>query len=193
MDSLASLLQIPREKVEYRLDPLHSVLSIPANLASPVRLLHLSFREFLLDPEKRGKSVFWVDERERHKILAKRCLELLSGPKCLKENICSLESPGTLRTEINPQTIERCLLADGRYACRYWVHHLEQSGEQIHDGDAVHAFLQKKLLHWLEALSLMGNIYDGINLINTLRSLADVSFLPLNSAYTTLLILVQLD
>ena len=176
IDSLASLLRIPREKVECRLDPLHSVLSIPANPASPVRLLHLSFREFLLDPEKRGNSVFWVDKRERNKVLVNRCLELLSGSKYLKENICSLESPGMLRTEINPQTIEKYLPVDGRYACRYWVHHLEQSGERIHDGDSVHAFLQKHLLHWLEALSLMGNISDSINLVNILRSLADVSY-----------------
>ena len=175
MDSLASLLRVSRKTVECRLDPLHSVLSIPTDPTSPVRLLHLSFREFLLDREKQGNSVFWVDERKTNKFLANKCLELLSRPEFLKENICSLVSPGTLRTEINPQTIEKCLPADVQYACRYWVQHLEHSGEHICDEDVVHIFLRKHFLHWLEALSLVGKISDSIAQINTLRSLVDVS------------------
>ena len=54
--SFASLLGIPRKTVECKLDLLHSLLSIPTNRDSPVRLLHLSFRDFLLDPEKREKT-----------------------------------------------------------------------------------------------------------------------------------------
>jgi Heterokaryon incompatibility protein (HET)/NACHT domain len=173
--SLVSLLRIPKGIVERRLDPLHSVLSIPADLASPIRLLHLSFREFLLDSEKEGSSVFWVNERKTNKVLANRCLELLSAPGCLANNICQLDSPGTLRTEINPQSIDSCLPPDVKYACRYWVHHLKHSGEQIHEEDAVHVFLKKHLLHWLEALSLIGNISDSIGFIDTLLSLVDVS------------------
>ena len=187
MDSLTSLLRIQRTTVQCRLDPLHSVLSIPANPASPIRLFHLSFREFLLDPEKQGNSIFWVDERERNKVLANRCLELLTSSKYLKENICSLRSPGTLRTEIT-QTIEKCLPADVQYACRYWVHHLEQSGRRIFDEDAVHYFLRKHFLHWLEALSLIGKISDCISLIDTLRSLTDVSY---SASRTTFPIFIQ--
>lgn len=130
IDSLARLLQVPRETVQCRVDALHSVLLIPVDPTSPVRLLHFSFREFLLDPEKQGNSEFWVNEREQNKVLARRCLELLSRPELLKENICALSSPGTLRTEINPQTIDKCLPQDVQYACRYRVHHLEQSRER---------------------------------------------------------------
>src|SRR5215469_1282476 len=46
IDSLARLLCVSREMVVCRLDPLHSVLNIPTDPASPIRLLHLSFREF---------------------------------------------------------------------------------------------------------------------------------------------------
>jgi hypothetical protein len=174
--SLARLLGISKEVVYSRLHSLHSVLSIPSNWDTPVRLLHLSFREFLLDPEKQGKSEFWfwVDVKKTHDILMTRCLELMSRPKCLSENICHLESPGTLRREIHSQTIDDCLLGDVRYACRYWVHHLEQSGRRIRDQDSVHMFLQEHFLHWLEALSLIGVISESTALIGTLKSLIAV-------------------
>ncbi len=61
--SLASLLGIQKSDVACILDLLHSVLSIPTSQAQPVRLLHLSFRDFLVDPEKKEKSLFWVDEK----------------------------------------------------------------------------------------------------------------------------------
>jgi NACHT domain len=175
---LARLLDVPKEEVDNNLHLLHSVLSIPTNQELSVRLLHFSFREFLLDPEKRGKSPFWVDERERHEAIATKCLDLMSQPGCLREDICHLESPGRLRSEINSQTIDRCLPADVQYACQYWVYHLEKSGKRIHDGDAVCVFLQENFLYWLEALSLIGKISESIALISNLQSLVQVSSCP---------------
>jgi hypothetical protein len=64
--SLARFLDISERTVRRRLDSLHSVLSVPTDQHSPVRLLHLSFREFLIDPQKQGKSPFWVDEKKTH-------------------------------------------------------------------------------------------------------------------------------
>ncbi|OCK99360.1 uncharacterized protein K441DRAFT_702856 [Cenococcum geophilum 1.58] len=54
--SLAGLLGIDIEIIYCRPNSPHPILSIPPDRDSPVRLLHLSFRDFLLDPEKRGKS-----------------------------------------------------------------------------------------------------------------------------------------
>jgi hypothetical protein len=173
--SLSSLLNIAQEDVNGRLDLLHSVLSIPTNEDAPVRLLHLSFRDFLLDPQKRGKSPFWVDERKTHERIASKCLEVMSRPRCLKENLCSLQWPGTLRTEVDKRVIDERLPAHVQYACRYWVHHLEQSKGRIHDGDQVHLFLQQHLLHWLEAMSLIQKISETIILFDILRSLTSVS------------------
>ena len=47
--SLAILLDLPKEDIRCRLDSLHSVLSIPADEHLSIRLLYLSFRDFLLD------------------------------------------------------------------------------------------------------------------------------------------------
>ncbi|KAF2194154.1 vegetative incompatibility protein HET-E-1 [Zopfia rhizophila CBS 207.26] len=171
--SLARLLQISKEDVRCRLDSLHSVLSIPVDEDVPVRLLHLSFRDFLVDAQKQGKSPFWVDERETHEKLASKCLELLSSPEGLRQNMCNLPTPGTLRSEISEQTIVSCLPPGLQYACRYWVHHLEQSKSHIHDEDSIHLFLQKYLLYWLEAMSLIGEAYTCSYMINRLQALAD--------------------
>jgi NACHT domain len=174
--SLAHLLNIPQEDVNCRLDLLHSVLSIPIDEDMPVRLLHLSFRDFLLDPQKRGRSPFWIDERETHERLANKCLQLMSNPKGLRQNMCNLPRPGTLRNEIDSQTIDDSLPPEVRYACRYWKHHLEQSKGRICDGHPVYAFLQKYFLYWLEAMSLIGEASESIRIIDSLQSLTDVRF-----------------
>ncbi|KNG47044.1 vegetative incompatibility protein het-e-1 [Stemphylium lycopersici] len=105
LSSLSRLLQVPQKQVERRLDALHSVLSIPDSEDIPIRLLHLSFREFLVDPKKQGKSLFWVDEKSTHKKLASRCLELISGPSGLHQDMCSLPEPGALRGEIDEDQV----------------------------------------------------------------------------------------
>lgn len=171
--SLARLLEISEGVINCRLEFLHSVLSVPTDRQIPVRLLHLSFREFLVDPQKQGKNPFWVNERKTHEIVANKCLKLMSDS--LKENICGLQSPGMLRIEIDHIAINDNLPAEIQYACCYWVYHLEYGGSQTPDHGTVHSFLSKNLLHWLEALSLIGRLHESIAIISTLITLVDVS------------------
>jgi hypothetical protein len=175
---------VPRDEIKCQLDFLHSVLSIPNSEDVPIRLLHLSFREFLVDPQKQGKSLFWVDEKSTHKKLASRCLELMSGPSGLHQDMCSLVEPGALRGEIDQGTITSSLPPDLQYACRYWVDHLKQGQQNIVDEDITHLFLQEHLLHWLEAMSLIKESSRCVNLLDSLQALVSVrcsqnTFLPL--------------
>ncbi|EDU43562.1 vegetative incompatibility protein HET-E-1 [Pyrenophora tritici-repentis Pt-1C-BFP] len=173
--SLARLLQVPREEIQCRLDSLHSVLSVPDSEDAPVRLLHLSFREFLVDPQKQGKSPFWVDEKSTHKKLAFNCLKLMSGPSGLHQDMCSLPGPGTLRSEIDEGRITSSLSPDLQYACRYWVDHLKQGQQDILDRDTTYLFLQQHLLHWLEAMSLIRESSRCVDLLDSLQALAGPS------------------
>ena len=168
--SLAVILGKSKVFVDSRLHRLHSVLSVPTDPMLPVRLFHLSFRDFLIDPERK-RNPFWVDEKETHRKTAFRCLDLMSKTDCLKEDICSLKKPGSLRTDIDSSLIERCLPAEVQYACRYWVYHLEQGSCHIFDQDQVHIFLEQRFLYWLEALSLIGRIVDSVSMITTLETL----------------------
>jgi hypothetical protein len=79
ISSLTILLDIPVLAIVRRLNTLHSVLSVPSKMDSPVRIFHLSFRDFLVDPAKRTTNEFWVDETKCHKRITKRCLELMSS------------------------------------------------------------------------------------------------------------------
>ena len=173
--SLACLLRLSQEDVKCRLDSLHSVLSVPNSEDVSVRLLHLSFREFLVNPQKRGKIQFWVDEKSTHNKLAARCLELMSGQRGLRQDMCSLVDPGVLRSEINDRTVANSLPPELQYACRYWISHLIQSKEHIADADTTHLFLQKHFLHWLEAMSLMRELSSCVHLLSSLQALAGVS------------------
>ena len=180
--SLARLLGTPLNDVEDQLDLLHSVLSVPLDRYSPVRLLHLSFREFLIDPEKcgeDGKYPFWVDERQTHHMLATRCLRLLSAPNVLNQDICNLQQPGAARTDISQQTIDACLPLEVQYACQYWVFHWKESKILIRDGDDVDCFLTRYLLQWLEALSIIGRLSESVGMIGDLLGCLSVSFSPI--------------
>ena len=180
---MSRLIHLTEEVIDQTLEDLHAILDIPEDRTRPLRLHHPSFRDFLLDkgrcsdpnPQKRGNSPFWVDERETHERLTSKCLQLMSSPKGLKQNMCNLTRPGTLRSEIDSRTIDDGLPPEMRYACRYWVHHLEQSKGRICDGDSVHTFLQKYFLYWLEALSLIGSASESIGMIDELQSMTSVS------------------
>lgn len=172
--SLSNLLGIPKRLVKLRLSLLHSVLSVPDDTTLPVRLFHLSFRDFLLDPETRGKSPFWVDKEEMHYKLTKHCLLVCHH---LRKNICELRSDRTQRAEIDYQTIDRCLSPELQYACRYWAHHLAQClglSRIIHDALL---FLQGHFLYWVEAMSLLGHMSEVVGIINLLQTVMPVSFL----------------
>ncbi|CAI6090968.1 unnamed protein product [Clonostachys chloroleuca] len=176
--SLAQLLDIPLDAIEDQLDYLHSALRIPLDSNEPVQLLHLSFRDFLVDSEKFGKPEefpFWIDEHQTHSQLALDCLRLLSTGTALKQDICNLKHPGTSRTEVDQKTIDACLPSEVQYACRYWVFHWKESKQTIQDDDQVHRFLTSHLLHWLEALSLLGNMSESLLMINDLVELLHVS------------------
>jgi hypothetical protein len=92
--------------------------------------LHLSFREFLFNPEKKGEW-FWVDEMKTHNMIATKCIELMSTRNGIRENVCNLGFPGKLREEIDERILQDCLPPEVQYACQNWVSHLVQGGNQI--------------------------------------------------------------
>ncbi|KAL8353873.1 hypothetical protein RB601_003625 [Gaeumannomyces tritici] len=171
--SLAGILGRPPLDVDSKLCTLHSVLNIPDDPLVPVKLLHLSFRDFLVDQKNRDANPFWVDSRKTHRQLADRCLQLLSTGDTLKRDVCDLRHPGTLRSEIEPGIIDNRLPPEVQYACRYWVHHWKESKRQIRDGDPVHLFLTDRLLYWLEALGVTGRIRESFDMANYLLDMLE--------------------
>jgi hypothetical protein len=171
---LSVLLHLQEEDVSQTLEDLHAILNIPKDRAQLLRLHHPSFRDFLLSKDRCSNDSFWVDEKSAHEKLASCCLELMSAPAGLRQDMCSLSKPGAFRSEIGEETVASSLSPELQYACRYWVEHLTRSQQSIADGDAVHVFLQTHLLHWLEAMSLMGETGQCVRLLARLQALVAV-------------------
>ncbi|KIN07133.1 hypothetical protein OIDMADRAFT_174150 [Oidiodendron maius Zn] len=170
VNSLSKLLATPRQKVDRILKDLHAILDIPRDDSFPLRLHHPSFRDFLLDKNRCRDSNIWVHEKQAHQTLAESCLQLMSTS--LKQDICKLDAPGILITEVGDSRVEQYLPAEVQYACLYWVEHFQKSGSRFQDNDKVYQFLETHLLHWLEALSWMRRTSEGIVAIQSLESIA---------------------
>jgi len=170
-DSLITLLHVPKDDVNQTLEDLHTILNIPKQQSSPIRLHHPSFRDFLLDKDRCGDQNFWVDEKQAHKALADNCMRLMFAT--LKRDIYGLHAPGSLATNVESSRLEECLPAEVQYACLYWVQHLQRS--ELFDNNLVHQFLREHLLHWLEALSLMKKTSEGVLALISLDSMVAVS------------------
>lgn len=178
--SLSSLLQLDREVIDDHLEHLHSVLHVPPEPHQPIRLLHLSFRDFLVDCARSDRDGFWIDEARMHSKLTSQCLQLLSRPGVLSRDLCSVIRPGTRRADIGWQLVTSCISPDVAYACRYWVWHVLESKDQLLDNGHVHIFLQEHFLPWLEALSWLGRFSGAIAYISQLQSLVYVSIRPMS-------------
>lgn len=168
VDSVATLLGITSQDILGTVKNLHAILAVPDNFSSSLRLHHPSLRDFLLDSERCTDPDLYIDEKQAHRQILIRCIRLMSI--ALKKDICGLTSPGFLRRDIPNHQVEQCLPPELQYACLYWVQHLIKSGTLLYHIDFIHHFLKTHLLHWLEALSLMEKVTEGILAINSLLS-----------------------
>jgi hypothetical protein len=173
VESLSRLLLIPKQKVDRMLRDLHAILDIPKDQAHPLRLHHPSFRDYLLNKGRCGDPNFCVDEKQVHQTLAVNCIQLMSSS--LKHDIYRVNAPGALAANVKTSQVEQYLTLEVQYACLYWIQHLQKSGTRLCDDDKIHNFLKEHFLHWLEALSWMRRVSEGIYAINSLELIALVS------------------
>jgi hypothetical protein len=165
--SLVELFQVPERDIQQTLHNLHSILSIPEDKAQLVRLHHPSFRDSLLSSERRCND-FWMDDKQGHWVLAKKCLQLMS---ILKQDICGLCTPGILMSDIDISQVKGHLFSEVQYVCLHWIQHVLKSGNELHDSGLVHEFLKNHFLHWLEAMASIGKTTEGVHAIAALKSL----------------------
>jgi hypothetical protein len=102
--------------------------------------------------------------------------------RTLRPDIYSLRTAGISIDQVKPPDPDP--LAAVRYSCLYWVDHLVDSNTKgnnraLEDGGSVENFLFQSYLYWLEALSLIGSLSNGIVTIRKLENWLEVSFYPL--------------
>lgn len=179
--SLSSLTGLSENLINRRLNSLRSVIRVPEKRTIPLEPFHLSFRDFLLDPESRDKTPLWVDENEVHKKLTTKCISVCSK---LNRNICGLTSDGTLRLEIDPHIVSNCLPSELQYSCRFWAQHLMQSRDRNILIQDAFIFLKEHFLHWMEAMSILGHVSEIVSIVDLLQTMTLVSFCSYPVRYT---------
>ncbi|RTE75714.1 hypothetical protein BHE90_009845 [Fusarium euwallaceae] len=165
--ALASLLDVREDTVHARLDMLHSVLNVPQSPDSPVRLLHLSFREFLTDPSKRGTNEYWVDETYWNGHITSCCLRIMND--ALEEDICGQVNPGADRSSLRQAQVDGSIAPELKYACRFWAYHMQNAERSVYRDQEVYDFLSQHFLHWIEVLSLIERPADSYRISKSLQ------------------------
>ncbi|GAB1312028.1 Beta transducin-like protein HET-E2C [Madurella fahalii] len=143
-----------------------------------IYLIHQSAKDFLLarGTQQSPRDAFnWVFSRgieDAHHIIFSRSLDMMSA--VLRRDIYSLEAPGFPIGEV--QTPSRDPLVTVRYSCVFWVDHLcasisDKDTPQRNTLDVVQTFLEQKYLYWLEALSLLRAMSEGVIAIRQLEGL----------------------
>jgi len=167
---IAKLLHL--RTISTTLASLGSVLSVPESEGQPVRVFHPSFRDFLLDSQRCLDSRFLIDLKETHITLFRNCIMLLAE---LRQDLCNLREPGVSVGDIPEHIIQRYIPGHIHYACRYWFHHFQLGNPIQEDMDRILRFLEQDFLHWLEALSLIREVSNGVLIVGDLEITLRVS------------------
>jgi hypothetical protein len=142
-------------RVNQILNRLSSVIEVDELL----RLRHLSFAEFLSDPDRCRQAQFIIDRSSQHKNMTLACLRIMEAK--LRFNICGLKSSYIRNEDVAclSQQINDSIPTRLSYSCRFWAAHLSETKT---DGDSlvneVREFLHVRLLYWLEVMSLIKEI-----------------------------------
>ncbi|KAJ5377107.1 Vegetative incompatibility protein HET-E-1 [Penicillium cosmopolitanum] len=135
-----------------------------------IYFVHQSAKDYLMG--KGGQSIFSSNPAVAHYRMFTQSLQLMR--KMLRRDIYGLRALATHITQVQPPDSD--LLAGTRYSYLYWVDHLRESRsyEDLQDSGIVDIFLRSQCLYWLEALSLLRSMTDGIMSIKRLRDLVSV-------------------
>jgi hypothetical protein len=138
--------------------------------------VYQSVKDFLIN--KASNDIFPSIIEDVHYTVFSRSLQVMSWT--LRYDIYGLHAPGfPIENAKHPEPDP---LAAAHYSCICWVDHLCQLPHggleyqsEFHDDGTIHMFLQRFFLYWLEALSLLGSISDGLVAIAKIQSICNVS------------------
>ncbi|RYP08017.1 hypothetical protein DL764_002163 [Monosporascus ibericus] len=124
-----------------------------------VFFIHQSAKDYLL--QNATNRIFPSYIEDEHYAIGVRSLQIMS--RTLQRDIYRLNDWGLPTDQVTPPSPDP--LAAARYSCIHWVDHLAESKlgvrgqaqyEDLRDGGMIDRFLRRHYLHWLEALSILG-------------------------------------
>ena len=151
---------------------LHSLLNVPDSEDEPIRVFHKSFPDFLTNRTRCKDERFFVDPSVHHEDILFSCLDLMK--KGLKKNICDLDDYAVLSEVEDLSALrETCIGSSLEYACQFWTRHLSNvpgdgpGAERVRE--VVDEFFTKRLLCWIEVLSITGHLRVAVKAIGDIR------------------------
>jgi NACHT domain/WD domain, G-beta repeat len=171
---LAALVDLRREVSSSQEDLkeiIHRCGSFLTLQEDTVHFIHQSAKDYLSTSV--DHLIFPSTQKEIHCGIVSRSLDNMNEK--LQRDIYDLRDPGISIDEVN--SVHPDPLAQIRYACVYWIRHLCEIDNSLHDkvglddNGRIHEFLKKHFLHWLEALSLTRSISMGVVMIRKLEGL----------------------
>ncbi|KAI9208937.1 WD40-repeat-containing domain protein [Polychytrium aggregatum] len=148
--ALSSLIGVPESSIASTILRLRPVLNIESGL---ITVLHKSLKDYLTSRERCLDPRFYIDTQSFEHMLFNRSVDILSLE--LKENLFELEDPLITFGRYSATKMSAHL----SYAVRFWGLHLAGSPRRD-PGQSFKAFCNRHLLHWLEAMILLGRYPD---------------------------------
>ena len=175
VSAIATLRGFRCAQVQHLLELIQSLLILPEDPNYPIQPFHKSFPDFITDPTRCSDPRFHISP-EYHAELALCCFELMG--KSLKKNMFSIPDYA-LNCEVDdlPKRIKNSGIQGAlKYACQSWYKHLIVMNHQTaRVVSGLQYFLEQKLLFWLEVLSVLGVMGDGVSaLTRTIKWLNEV-------------------
>lgn len=125
-----------------------------------VRILHPSLADFLTQSGEHTRAVWNINTSSSGVRLALSCLDRLDG--VLQRNMCNLT--------FSSRQVDALLGEDVSYACLFWIDHVCRVRENIVGfAQRVDTFLNRHLLHWFEAMSILKKSRNTIVMLHRLR------------------------
>ena len=160
-------------EVDLIVRPMGSLLTDVTQTFDPVRLLHTSFRDFLTDRSRSGQ--YYIDTSLHHDGLARSSLDVMMDELCF--NICQLENSHLRNNDVVDLSarIKTYISTQLSYSCRFWADHVRATAVTPGLDAKVKAFFETKILYWLEVLSLIKKVPDGLSALSSTMDWSKVS------------------
>jgi hypothetical protein len=129
-----------------------------------VYIVHQSAKDYL--STEAFQAIFPAGAGKVHYSAFSTSLQIIA--ETLQRDMYDLRHPGISIDDVRQPEIDP--LAPARYSCIYWVDHLSDAIsrkttipiEDVRNNGRVHQFLCKNYLYWLEALSLLRGMPEGV-------------------------------
>lgn len=175
LDELPSCFDLPEDAE----DNLTEIISLCGSFlrlqGQTISWVHQSAKDFLREARY---GIFPDGEETVHYSIFSKSLQAMS--KTLKPDIYNLVHPGYSIDQVYKP--EPDPLAAIRYASVYWADHLTECSstknaiEDLQDSGAISDFFENGFVYWLEALSLLKCLSEGVASLLKLQSLLKVCF-----------------